>query len=108
METLEKLIGLGFSPVLAAVIVGLIVLWGTLCTVVVFMYRSQIRERIDRDRLREKWHAEIDERLENSETKHQECEKDRLMLRVEIASVKTDLGRVRNCPRQNCPLRLPG
>lgn len=115
MQHLKDLIQMGFSPMVALVIVAIIILWGTLCAVVFYVHRSQIREREDRDKLlaerdklRAQWHADIEERLTSSEAKHQACEEDRSELRTEIDQVKNDLDRMKRCPRRDCPMRLPG
>lgn len=114
MQHLKDLIQMGFSPMVALVIVAMIVLWGTLCAVVVYMYRSSITERNKRDQIREAWHADVEKkyetvvtRLDSSEEKHKACEDDRTELRDELDDVKTDLERIKRCPRQNCPMRLP-
>jgi septal ring factor EnvC (AmiA/AmiB activator) len=114
MDTLKELIQMGFSPIVALVIVAVIVLWGSLCGVVVFMYRSQLNERKatssaseERDKLRAAWHAEVEERLDESEQKHKQCEDDRTELRNELGEVKHDLDRIKRCPKSDCPMRLP-
>ena len=108
MQHLKDLIDMGFSPMIALVIVVVMVLWGTLCAVVVYNHRSQLRERNERDKIRAAWHADIEKRLDSSEAKHQACEEDRSELRSEIDSVKQDLNRMKRCPRRDCPMWLPG
>lgn len=107
VQLLKDLIEMGFSPMVALVIVGLVVLWLALCGVVVFMYRQQNAERGARDKIRDAWHAEIDARLKVSELKHEQCDKDREKLHGDVRDLRARISRFEKCPRKDCPMRLP-
>jgi hypothetical protein len=109
MQTLRDLISLGFNPMVALVIVGLTVLWVALCGVVVFMWRTNIADRVARDALRDAWKAEVDARLKGSEAKNEECDKDRDRLHYQMQDLGTRVARFEKCSSgDKCPMRLPG
>jgi hypothetical protein len=107
LETLKELIGMGFSPMVALIVIGLMVLWAALCGVVVFMWRSTVREHKDRDALRDAWKAEVDGRLKVSEFKNDECDKDRDRLHEQIQDLRNRVGRFEKCSSgEKCPMKI--
>ena len=115
LTTLERLIGLGFSPFMALIVGFVIVLAGVIGTGFLFFWRQLGKERDRQDKIRAQvdeeraaWRKDVEERLETSEGKHHECEQDRTSMRTEIETVKGELDRMRRCPRRDCPMRLPG
>ena len=107
MQHLRELIEMGFAPMMALVIVVVIVLWLTLVTVVVFGFKMFLKDRNSRDTLRKEQLAKVEERLQDSEKKHSECEEDREKIHTDISALDKRLSRYESCPRKGCPMRLP-
>lgn len=121
INTLERLIGLGFSPYLALIVAFLIVLALVIAALAALFWKALAKERkrqddllaereADRanDRLEiEKRLTRTEEKLAASENRHDSCERDRNELRTELATVKERLARFSACPKLGCPMRLP-
>lgn len=100
---LKELVALGFSPVNAVLIIGLITVW------VRFEWANR-----NQSTTREEWHEETRKRVEEVEEHAEECYRDRDGLREELSKVRAQLAvfneraeRAARCPKNGCPNRLP-
>lgn len=100
MALLKELIELGFSPMMALVLVVVVVMWGSLITLLGLFWRFFRNESKARDRMRAKHQAETGKRLED-------CESDREELRRDLGIVKEKVARLTACQKKDCPMRLP-
>lgn len=107
MDTLKKLIDIGFAPMIAVAFVVVIVLWGTLCGVIIYGFRLFLKDRAARDALRQEQLTDLDGRLVKSEEKHDECDKDRVKIHKRLESLSEQLDRYKRCHKTDCPHRLP-
>ena len=100
MALLRELRDLGFEPFLAVVLFVVVVLWGSLLTLLAFFWRYLRNERRERDRLRDELQEDVERRLND-------CESDREDLRADVTELKEFRTRLSSCPRKGCPMRLP-
>lgn len=107
LDTLERLIGMGFSPYLALIIVFLLATCGTMAGGFAFFWKQIARERRrneaileERDKERAEDRADVDRRLKD-------CETDREDLRRNVTELDRKVTRLASCPRRDCPMRLP-
>lgn len=107
MQHLRELIEMGFAPMMALVIAAVVVLWLALCGLVLFVWRQFVKDRNSRDDLRKEQLQDLNTRLEESEKKHEECDKDRGAIHKQIGELDRRISRYESCPRKGCPMRLP-
>jgi len=101
MQTLRELIALGFSPMLALVIVGISVLFTTLSAVLLAYDRAnkaQRAENVARIEILEK-------AITDSQHKHEICDTARRRMDRQISGMQQQIRILHACPHHECPLK---
>lgn len=96
IETVKVLQEIGLSPVSILVVLALVALWKV-------MNEREAKQVADR----EAWHAETRAQVEKLEAHTKACDEDRIVLRTQVEMLKETVQNLRNCPKSDCPKRLP-
>jgi len=107
LHTLERLIGLGFSPFLALIIGFLLILAGVIGSGFLFFWRALAKERLRQDEERAGRDADREEYRSDIERRFDECETDRQELHKKVEGLERTINRMAYCPRRECPMRVP-
>ncbi|MBK1884582.1 hypothetical protein JIN85_19355 [Luteolibacter pohnpeiensis] len=79
----------------------------TLAGVIVWLYKSQETARANAHKETRAQMAALEGRIAESEKHVEECDKDRENLRTRVAVLEDREERKVQCPKTDCPLRLP-
>lgn len=115
IDQLERLVGMGIVPIVGILLLFVLALAGAFVTFAIFGFKFFLAERRRHDNLLQQRDKErsadrvaLENRLTQSETKHETCEKDRDAIRSELATLTERVTRLATCPKRDCPNRLPG
>ncbi|QJE95974.1 hypothetical protein [Luteolibacter luteus] len=114
INNLERLVGMGILPIVAILLLFVLGLAAVVAAMAGFGFKFFMGERrrhdallAQRDKERVEERLAIETRLSTSEEKHEACEKDRDVLRTDVATLSERVDRLTKCPKPGCPMRLP-
>lgn len=105
IQDLEKLVGLGFNPMSAILLLMVLALAGLVAGVSGFGFKFLLGERRRQIQAFEKLNQERIENKTRIFERLDECESDREDLRLRVATLDQRISNFSFCPRTNCPIK---